>query len=249
MCCTRLAGNAGRKSDAKNRHLRTIAQLCRAESSQLRHVPTIWKYFLNSNVSATCLHNMESFGPLAAEISSGVLGTSANFDGFRVLLVSGATSFTGGQPNFARCLAVSWAPTLYINFPRLLPPDGISPRAKFALRPSLVFSYIGSVTARLSSNGVSQTLRRGTRNGITELSQRAPPIFGWRPSRWASAHIVVIMPHHITTYVDAVSIVTDWVTLSVGRSVCLSRSWALQNRWVVDSGWSKETSVRWGSRY
>jgi len=26
---------------------------------------------------------------------------------------------------------------------------------------------------------VSQTLRRGTRNGITELSQRAPPIFGW----------------------------------------------------------------------
>jgi len=27
--------------------------------------------------------------------------------------------------------------------------------------------------------GISQTLRRGTRNGITELSQRAPPIFGW----------------------------------------------------------------------
>jgi len=27
--------------------------------------------------------------------------------------------------------------------------------------------------------GVSQTLRRGTRNGIKELSQTAPPIFGW----------------------------------------------------------------------
>jgi len=27
--------------------------------------------------------------------------------------------------------------------------------------------------------GLSQTLRRGTRNGITELSQRAPPMFGW----------------------------------------------------------------------
>jgi len=27
--------------------------------------------------------------------------------------------------------------------------------------------------------GVSQTLRRGTRNGITELSQWAPPIFRW----------------------------------------------------------------------
>jgi len=27
--------------------------------------------------------------------------------------------------------------------------------------------------------GVSQTFRRGTRNVITELLQRAPPIFGW----------------------------------------------------------------------
>ena len=43
MCCTRLAGNTGRKNDAKNRHLRTIAQLCRAIFSQLRHVSTIGK--------------------------------------------------------------------------------------------------------------------------------------------------------------------------------------------------------------
>jgi len=60
-----------------------------------------------------------------------------------------------------------------------LAPDGILPRAKFILRPSLAFSYIDSVAARHSSSGVSQSLRRGTRNGITELSQRAPPIIGW----------------------------------------------------------------------
>jgi len=60
-----------------------------------------------------------------------------------------------------------------------LAPDGISPRAKFTLRPSLAFSYIGSVTARHSCSGVSQSLRRGTRNGSTELSQRTPPMFGW----------------------------------------------------------------------
>jgi len=36
MCCTRLAENTARKNDAKNRHLVTIAQLCRAISSQLR---------------------------------------------------------------------------------------------------------------------------------------------------------------------------------------------------------------------
>ena len=41
--CTRLAGNTGCNNDAKNRHLRTIAQVCRAISSQLRHVLTIRK--------------------------------------------------------------------------------------------------------------------------------------------------------------------------------------------------------------
>jgi len=41
MCCTRLAENTGRKNDAKNRHLGTVAQLCRAISSQLRYVSTI----------------------------------------------------------------------------------------------------------------------------------------------------------------------------------------------------------------
>jgi len=43
MCCTRLAENTGRKNYAKNRHLCTIAQLCRAMSSQIRHVSTIGK--------------------------------------------------------------------------------------------------------------------------------------------------------------------------------------------------------------
>jgi len=35
--------NPGRKNDAKNRHLRTIGQLRRAISSQMRHVSTIEK--------------------------------------------------------------------------------------------------------------------------------------------------------------------------------------------------------------
>ena len=43
MRCTRLAENTGHKNDAKNRYLGTIAQLCRAISSQLRHVSTIGK--------------------------------------------------------------------------------------------------------------------------------------------------------------------------------------------------------------
>jgi len=86
MCCTWLTGNTGHKNDAKNRHLRTIAQLCRAISSQLRHVSTIGKKNLfRSNISSTCPYNMVNFGPLAAEIVSLVWGTPANFIGFRVL--------------------------------------------------------------------------------------------------------------------------------------------------------------------
>ena len=67
-CCTRLAENTGRKKVAKNRHLGTIAQICRAISSQLRHLSTITKKLLSSNMSSTCLHNMVNFGLLAAEI-------------------------------------------------------------------------------------------------------------------------------------------------------------------------------------
>jgi len=71
--------------DHKNRHLRTIAQLCRAISSQLRYVSTIGKKLLSSNISPTCPYNMVNFSPLAAEIVSLVWGIPANFNGFRVL--------------------------------------------------------------------------------------------------------------------------------------------------------------------
>jgi len=69
----------------KNRHLRAITQLCRIVFSQLRHVSTIGKILLNSNIYSTCLHNMAKLGPLTAEIISLVSGTPANFNSFRVL--------------------------------------------------------------------------------------------------------------------------------------------------------------------
>jgi len=40
---------------------------------------------LNSNISCTCPHNMANFGPVTAEIGSGVWGNPANFNGFCVL--------------------------------------------------------------------------------------------------------------------------------------------------------------------
>jgi len=165
MCCTPLAENTGRKNDAKNRHLGTIAQLCRAMSSQLRQISTVVKNLLSSNISSTCPHNMVNFGPLAAEIDWRVWDTPAKIQRLsRLGFATAATSLNGSQPNFARCLAVSCAGRLFIHFRRLLPHNGILPGAKFTLRPpSLALSYIGSVTTRHSSSGHKPNL--------------APPVF------------------------------------------------------------------------
>jgi len=70
MCCTRLAGNTGRKNDAKNRHLRSVAQLCPAVPSQLRHISTVGKHVKQQYVLPMS-PLMENFGPLAAEIGPG----------------------------------------------------------------------------------------------------------------------------------------------------------------------------------
>ena len=108
MCCTRLAANAGPKKVAKNRHLGTIAQLCQAISSQLRHVLTIGKNLLNSNISSTFPHNMVNFGPLAAEIVSLVWGTPTKFQ--RVLRLGSVT---------ARHLVLSSSSSSFFSSPNL----------------------------------------------------------------------------------------------------------------------------------
>jgi len=96
---------------------------------------------------------MVNFGPLMAEIGWRVWGIPSKFQRVsRLGFVTAPLSLNGGQLNFAQCLAVSRAGTLYIHFWGLLSRNGILPGAKFTLRPSLVFSCIGSVTARHSSS-------------------------------------------------------------------------------------------------
>jgi len=97
-CCARLAVNAGRKKSSKSRHLGTIPQLCWAISLQLRHVSTIRKNLLGSNISSTCPHNMVNFGPLAV-VS---LGHPCKFQRVsRLGSVTARHSSSGRQPNFA----------------------------------------------------------------------------------------------------------------------------------------------------
>jgi len=81
MCCTLLNENTG----CNNNHFGTIAQLCRAVSSQLKHVSTIRKILLNIDTFPTCPRNMVNFGLLTADMRWRVWGTPANFNFFRVL--------------------------------------------------------------------------------------------------------------------------------------------------------------------
>jgi len=163
---------------AKNRHLRTIAQLCRAISSQLRHASTIGKKLLNNNISPTCSHNMVNFGPLAAEIVSRVRGTATNFNGFASWLRY-CSDVAHRRPTK---LCTTYEPllglyTLYI-FGSSCPLTEFFPVQNSLCVQDLRCSILAALRHGTPAAGVSQTLWRGTRNGITGLSQRASPIFG-----------------------------------------------------------------------
>jgi len=117
-----------------------MAQLYPAMYSQLRHVSTIGKKLLNSNISSTCPHNMVNVCLLTTEIGWRVCGTPANFNVFRVLL------------RYCTDVAQRTSTKLCTMFGRLLGwyTNGILSGTKFTLCSSLAFFC--------------------TRNGITELS-------------------------------------------------------------------------------
>jgi len=108
---------------------------------------------------------MANFGPLAAEICSGVWGTPANFNVFRVLA---SLLQRRRSPEVNQTLYDVW---------HLLGcyTDGFSPRAKFTLRHvSCVLLYWQRYCTALQPNFAAWYM-----DGIMELPQRAPRIFGW----------------------------------------------------------------------
>jgi len=82
MHCTRLAANTRRKKSPSRYHRTTSSGHIFATKACIHNRK---KNMLSSNTSSTCLDNMVNFGPLTAGIGSGVWGTPANFNCFRVL--------------------------------------------------------------------------------------------------------------------------------------------------------------------
>jgi len=127
---------------------------------------------------STCPHNIAGFGPFTAEIRWRVWDTPANFNGFRVLpsLLQRSRS-----PKAKQTLHYVWPSPGLLYYIYIF--GGSCPLTEFYPVQNLFYVQVlrsGILAALLHSTpaaGVSQTLRCGTRNGITELSQRAPPLF------------------------------------------------------------------------
>ena len=142
------------------------------------------KNLLSSNISSRCPHNMENFGPLAAEIGPVVWGAPANFNEFRILaaLLHGTPAV--GVSRTLRC----WAPI----FDRAAITLGIGPHSSL-----LLLFYVHNCTIYMLSFTLSklrrplcQRLINTKRNGWTFLawSYLAPSKFEnaqvARPSTW-----------------------------------------------------------------
>jgi len=136
-------------------------------------------------------HNMTNVGPLMAEIGLPVCGTLyiAHFNGFRVMV---SLLHRRRSPEANQTLHNVWPShgLVHYTFSGALAPDGILPDATFTLRPSLAFSYIGSVTTRhwrpsAKLCGVVQGME------LRNFRRRRHLYSAGRPLRWASAHILV----------------------------------------------------------
>jgi len=125
-----------RKKSPSVHHRTTLSGV----SSQLKHVSTIGKKTVKQQY---LLHMSSQHGKRWPTNGGDRLVSFKHPSKFQRLsrlgFVTAPMSCNGDQPNFARCLAVSWAGTIFWG---LLPPNGILPGAKFTLRPSLAFSYI-----------------------------------------------------------------------------------------------------------
>jgi len=85
MRCTPLAENTGLKNNAKNCHLRTIAQCCRAISSQLRYVSTIGKKPVKQQYLVHMSWQYGKLRPTNGRDCCSRWGTLANFNEFCIL--------------------------------------------------------------------------------------------------------------------------------------------------------------------
>jgi len=134
---------------------------------QLSHISTVGKKLVKQQY---LLHMSPQYGklwPTSGWDWFASLGHPSKFQQVsRLGFVTAATSFTGGQPNFARCLAVSWAGTLFIHSGSFCPLTEFCHVQTSLCVQVLHYPILAALLHGTPAAGISQTLRRGTGNGI-----------------------------------------------------------------------------------
>jgi len=181
------------KKVAKNRHLGTIAQLVFASKARIDSRKTF-----KHNISSTRSHNMVNFGPLTADIGSGVWGTPENFNGFRVLA---SLLQRRHSPEANQTLHDLWSSPWLVHHIYIF--GGSCPWRNFATckihfaYKSCVFLYWHRYCMALQQWDQPKFVAwYKERNYRTVAEAPAPPIFGW------AAITLGIGPHSSYYYYD-----------------------------------------------
>jgi len=143
----------------------------------------------------------------------------------RLGFITAATLLNGGQPNFAQCLAVSCTGIHYMHFWGFLPLTDFC-QLQTSLCVQVLHSHIlAALMYGTRAAAVGQTLWHGTRNGITELSQTAPPTLGW------AAIMSGIGPHSSYAYFVSEYLPVYWCMYDFAKlaSFCTKLSDMLEN--------------------
>ena len=178
------------------------------------------KILLSSNISHICRHNTVNFGPLTAEIRWRVWGTRTNFNGLqRHGFVAELHRRRSTEVN--QTFHDVWpSPALVYTI------GGLCPVTKFcqlqnSLCAQVLLSINWHVTAWHSSMASAKVCDVVQGMKLRNFRRGRHLYSAGRPSRWASAHIIVIIrPHRSTTYVDAAYCYRP--SGVVCRSACLS---------------------------
>jgi len=150
MCCMRLAGKTGRKKSPSTHHRTTLLGCIFATRACIDNRKKVVK-------QQYLLHMSPRYGERRSSNGWDRLGSLEHPSKFQRGFAS-CLRYCGDVANrrptklctmFGRLLG--WY-TMY-TFSGVLAADGILPCTKFTLRPTLAFSYIGSVTARHTSSG------------------------------------------------------------------------------------------------
>jgi len=132
----------------------------------------------------------------------------------RLAFVTAATSLTGGQPNFARCLAISWAGTLYIHCRELLSRQNCARCNTDFTSKSCVLLYWQRDCTALQQRATAKLCGVVQGMELNNFREGRHLYLAGRPSRWALAHILVLvyfcLPLSLHHYYSASLLLVPW---------------------------------------